>query len=244
MAARHCNLVAQISAAAEQSLLLPQYAERLTGLLYFSSGSGTLAGTSGPPLPMKAGTAAVYPAWHPHRLTAHEDASIFLCTFLRDPIDQPAHLAKASPLYLNALMQIMERTCGMVLTENLLEQLTEPASPENGNNIPPFVQAVRRIIDNCYSEDLTLEDLSARVGRSKYHLSRAFREYYGVTIGAYLTSVRLVQAEKLLADTGIPVREIGRQVGFTNSTYFTSLFKQRFGCPPREYRTLQKNAGL
>ncbi len=224
-----CCTIALMTAAAGESIFLPQYTERLTGLLYLHIGTGILTGSSEPPYYMAAGSTKMYPAWQPHRLDAHEDVSVLFCALSLDHANGISEQSMAGELrqalpQLNALAR---------MTENLL------CKPEV-LDIPHYVQYARQIIDECYKEDLTLEEIALRVGRSKYHLSHAFRTYYHDTPGSYLISVRLAQAQKLLADTDLPVREIGQQVGFSNGAYFTTLFKRRFGIPPKDYRTLRR----
>lgn len=234
--------ITQIAFSAKEELFLPQYVEHLAGLLYLCSGQVTLTGGSEPPLSVRVGETAAYPAWLPCQLSAQEDSSILLTTFHCDleAVTLPCRLDIQS-LYPETLARIMEQAGKMVLSGELLGRFTEMSYPEI-RNIPPFVQSAYKIINECYNEELTLDELSARVGRSKYHLSRAFKGYYHVTPGAYLTSVRLAQAKEMLEETDLPVREIGRRVGLSNSAYFTTLFKRRFGCSPQEYRTRRKDS--
>ncbi len=233
--------IAQIALSTKEEMFLPQYVEHLAGLLYLCSGQVTLAGNSASPLAVGVGETAAYPAWLPCRLSAQEDSSILLTTFYCDleAVVLPCRLNIQS-FYPEMLARIMEQASEMVLSGDLLRRFVEMSCPEM-RNIPTYVQSAYKIINECYSEELTLDELSVRVGRSKYHLSRAFRDYYHVTPGAYLTSVRLTRAKEMLEETDLPIREVGQRVGLSNSTYFTTLFKQRFGCSPKEYRALRQN---
>lgn len=233
--------ITQIILSAKEELFLPQYVEHLAGLLYLCSGQVTLTGGSEPPLAVRVGETTAYPAWLPCQLSAQEDSSILLTTFRcdLDAIVLPCRLDIQS-FYPEILARTMEQAGEMVLSGDLLGRFAGMSYPEM-RNIPTYVQSAYKIINECYNEELTLDELSVRVGRSKYHLSRAFRDYYHVTPGAYLTSVRLARAKELLAETDLPVREIGRRVGLSNSAYFTTLFKQRFGYSPKEYRALRQN---
>lgn len=238
-----CLEITQISAFAKQAIFLPQHTKGLTGLLFFRYGNGDLTGPSEPPLHIKAGTAAIYPAHRPYRLEIREDASLLLLAFsgVQSNVSQ-ARLAKYSCPQLNKLAQSMEQIRSAVQADELLAHLSVQPAPEP-ERIPPYVKTARMIIDECYKADLTLEELSSRVGRSKFHLSRVFRDCYHIAPGAYLASVRLTRAAELLASTNLPVLEVGRQAGFPNSAYFTTLFKKHFGCSPGEYRTLRRNHG-
>ncbi len=236
-----CWSITHIELSAKENLFLPQYVEHSAGLLYLCSGQVTLTGSSEPPLAVRVGETAAYPAWLPCQLSAQEDSSILLTTFYcnLEAVVLPCRLDIQS-FYPETLARIMEQAGKMVFSGELLRRFTGMSYPET-RNIPAYVQSAYRIINECYSEELTLDELSVRVGRSKYHLSRAFRDYYHVTPGAYLTSVRLARAKEMLEETDLPIREVGQRVGLSNSTYFTTLFKQRFGCSPKEYRALRQN---
>lgn len=245
MLLKGCRSIAHIYTWKDESVLLPQYTEQLIGLLYVCSGSGTLAGVSQRPLCLDGRSAAVYPAWRPHRLTSGPDSSLFICAFACEHNEvvsaKPADIRQLQAQF-DALAQAMDRGLETAPDKAFLMQPLEIMVKEP-SDIPAYVQSARSMIDSCYSEGLTLEELARRVHRSKYHLCRAFREHYHVTPGAYLTSVRLARAKDLLTQTGLSVKEIGRQVGYSSSSYFTSQFRQRFGCSPNAYRALQRDLG-
>ncbi|MFW2551437.1 helix-turn-helix domain-containing protein [Klebsiella pneumoniae] len=44
------------------------------------------------------------------------------------------------------------------------------------------------------------------------------------------------KAEKLLTTTDISISEIMKELGFTNSTHFYKLFKEKYGTTPKKYR--------
>lgn len=123
-------------------------------------------------------------------------------------------------------------------------RLASEQSAFEESDIPVYLQAARQIIDAQYSQNLTLESLASKVGKSKFHLSRAFQERYHVTPGEYLAQVRLSHAAQMLAETDLPVQKIGQAVGISNSAYFTARFKRQYGFPPREYRMWVHTAGI
>ena len=73
---------------------------------------------------------------------------------------------------------------------------------------------------------------------SKYHLDRVFLATAGCTPVQYITRRRLAHAQTLLASTRQTVRHIAEQCGYTNYSYFTSLFRRTVGITPREYRKI------
>ncbi len=52
---------------------------------------------------------------------------------------------------------------------------------------------------------------------------------------------RLRRACKLLAETGNPIQEIARNVGYDNPLTFSKIFKSYYGISPREYRHQQQS---
>ncbi|MGW8440674.1 helix-turn-helix transcriptional regulator [Paenibacillus sp. S33] len=62
-----------------------------------------------------------------------------------------------------------------------------------------------------------------------------FRKITGKKPLHYLTELRLNHAKRLLLDCKWPLREIARQVGFSDEYYFNRRFRQMTGIPPGKY---------
>jgi len=98
-------------------------------------------------------------------------------------------------------------------------------------------------IDQHYMEDLHLEDMASRIGFSKFHFSRLFKQYTNDTFNDYLNRRRIRAAEELLAvpppaQKILSITEIAMQCGFTSISTFNRLFKQLKNCTPGEFRDL------
>lgn len=91
-------------------------------------------------------------------------------------------------------------------------------------------------IERHYAEQLTVEQLAAIASYSARHFLRLFGETYGVTPRQYIIERRMNRAADLLHNSDISVTEIAHICGFSDSSYFGSAFKARFGLPPTEYR--------
>ena len=70
-----------------------------------------------------------------------------------------------------------------------------------------------------------------------------FRAAYGTTIGKYLTDVRIGRAERLLAETDRPIREISAECGFADQGYFTKVFSAARGQSPTDFRRRVRGEG-
>jgi AraC-like DNA-binding protein len=47
---------------------------------------------------------------------------------------------------------------------------------------------------------------------------------------------RIERAKHLLVETALPIIDIGRQVGFTDQSYFTAVFQKHMATTPKAYR--------
>ena len=86
-----------------------------------------------------------------------------------------------------------------------------------------------------YTRDISLKECADAVGFNMNYFSRFFRSHTGIHFHQYLTTLRLRKAQQLLL-TGLTVTEVVNRSGFQNAKTFNRVFKNTFGCSPREFR--------
>lgn len=96
--------------------------------------------------------------------------------------------------------------------------------------------AVRRYIDEHYTEPITLDQLSAIGHISKYYLSHIFAREYHVSPINYLINKRIEQSKALLESSDYSLSEISTMMGFSSASFFSQSFHRMAGMSPREYR--------
>jgi AraC family transcriptional regulator, transcriptional activator of the genes for pyochelin and ferripyochelin receptors len=94
----------------------------------------------------------------------------------------------------------------------------------------------RAIIDEQWSEKLTIGVIARRAGLNRTKLSRGFRELYRCSVGEALADRRLAEARRQLLATDLPVSVIGYRTGYSNNASFSRAFGRRFGLSPSELR--------
>ena len=104
------------------------------------------------------------------------------------------------------------------------------------NLIPRIREIINYINDNYGNNRLSLQSISESIYLSQTYLCAFFKKATGKTLNQYITEVRIEKAKEMLRDTGIKVYEIAYRVGFTDTNYFSTLFKKHVGITPSEYK--------
>jgi AraC family transcriptional regulator len=81
----------------------------------------------------------------------------------------------------------------------------------------------------------SLDELAELCSLSVRHLTRAFRTSRGRSIGDYIAEHRMDQAKMLLL-SGMPLKSVSRQIGFSAPSNFATAFRRLIGETPREFR--------
>lgn len=142
------------------------------------------------------------------------------------------------PVNLNALINSLNaREVDEIVEEFWLwifqtfkEQLAYPSLREE-------IQAALDYIRNNYQKEITLAEISKKVGLSKYYFSHLFSNEIGENFSSYLSQYRLNRASHLLLEKRKKnISEIAYQVGFNDPNYFARAFKEKFNIAPSKYR--------
>ena len=97
---------------------------------------------------------------------------------------------------------------------------------------------ITEYINEHYTEQISLEDLAAFAGFSKYHFSRIFKEYYQMSLPEYITSLRVSRATELLENPELSIMDVALQSGFSSLPSFNRTFKQINNCTPSQFRKM------
>jgi AraC-like DNA-binding protein len=94
---------------------------------------------------------------------------------------------------------------------------------------------ILQYVEDHYS-DGTLGELAEALDYDPEWLSTNIKRLTGSTFTELQQDKRIFQAKILLSTTALPVKEIAAQVGYSNTSYFFRLFREREGCSPKDYR--------
>ena len=104
-----------------------------------------------------------------------------------------------------------------------------------GTTSAPVLDAVGAMEDHV-ADPLSLDQLAQIAEVSPRQLTRLFKERLNQTPMAYYRDLRLDTAQRLLAQTPLPLTEIALATGFANSSHFSTAYADRFGNPPSSMR--------
>ncbi len=92
-------------------------------------------------------------------------------------------------------------------------------------------KSIRYIQDN-YNKNISVTDIAADSGVSKYYFCHLFKEYTGITTVKYINVLRCEKAKQLLQSGKYRVEEAAYLCGFENLSYFSKTYKKYMGCLP------------
>lgn len=87
-----------------------------------------------------------------------------------------------------------------------------------------------------YKEDINISTVSNYLEISEGYLSRIFKKETGYTFTSYLSYYRIKLSCALLKNCRMKIYQVADEVGYEDTTYFSTLFKKLVGIPPSEYQ--------
>lgn len=97
-------------------------------------------------------------------------------------------------------------------------------------------------LESHLDQPLSLDNVAAKAGYSKWHLQRMFKDVTGNAIGSYIRARRLTKAAVALCLTSRPILDIALQYRFDSQQTFTRAFKSSL--PKRQRLTVVPITGI
>lgn len=110
----------------------------------------------------------------------------------------------------------------------------EADSLENIKEKHQMLERTFKLIDESYSEDITLKKAASASNLSITHFCRLFKKATGMTFNDYLSFHRVNRAEKML-ESSRSITETAMDCGFGSISSFIRNFKKYKNCTPSEY---------
>lgn len=111
-----------------------------------------------------------------------------------------------------------------------------PLCQATGGLAPSKLRRVITYIQDHLEQVLSLTTLADVAQMSPAHFARLFKQATGRTPHQYVITGRMAYAKQLLAETDMPLSEIGPHVGCADQSHFTALFRKHVAMTPQIYR--------
>lgn len=133
--------------------------------------------------------------------------------------------------------------------EMLVIQIGQYEDDENGENLPKIlrksdiekVDYVAKRIQGDLSTNLTVESLAKEAGTNVNKLQEGFKYVYNLTVNKYMQHVKLEAAKEMLKLSEKNISEIVTSIGLNNRSYFSKIFKEKYGVSPKYFLRTKKN---
>lgn len=104
-----------------------------------------------------------------------------------------------------------------------------------------FISKIKEYISNNINNQISLNSVAEHFKVNACHLSTLFKKGTGINFSNFIVNKKLEKAAELLVgQNNREINEIADSIGYSNTTYFTGLFKEKYGMTPMQYK--KKNA--
>ena len=170
------------------------------------------------------------------RFSEYTDRQCFViqnCNELCESIDRMYNeFIRKSLGYEEYIKSSIYATIAYLSRHKIIENNNKMLSNPNVVRIMPALE----YIDENYSREITLEEISGVLNINPSYFCRLFKTATGSSFCEYLNFVRISKSEKLFKLSEMSIMEISFDVGFSSVTYFNRIFRKIKGCTPSVYR--------
>ena len=107
--------------------------------------------------------------------------------------------------------------------------------PSTSQRKSALLEQIAVYVDAHLTEKLTLKAISAYCGVSVSTVTQLFQKKASTTFHDFVTQRRMEMAQKLIR-AGVPLEQVGKEVGYRDHSTFYRAFRRQFDLSPREYR--------
>lgn len=109
--------------------------------------------------------------------------------------------------------------------------------PYAGKRKNSYVTDARTFIEeNYHNPDFSVKKIVEHLKIDRSHFYKLFKNETGLSPVDYITQLRISQAEILLVNDRMAIKDISYAVGFSDPLYFSRVFKRLNGKTPSEFR--------
>ena len=257
----HCETIADRSVLHDWELAPHRHA-RLHQVLLIRSGGG-VAHLDGQALPLVPNALVNVPPEHVHAFRFTQGTQGWVTTLADELLDDmlvrvgdvrqdlgQACVLQATPAIQQTMALIWEEFCGQSKARALVlrglsatlmgwvaRHMPEQAPKGLPSSESPVLLRFKQLIEQHFLEHWQVADYAKALAISPTHLSRLTRAATGGSAMRLIEARLMREARRNLAYTNLSIATIAYTLGYTDPAYFSRVFTQDAGIPPRQFRT-------
>ena len=111
------------------------------------------------------------------------------------------------------------------------EELEQTLAPETN------IEKAKNFISENLSNPITVKDVADHVYMSPEYFTKLFKRETGQNIKEYITQTKIAAAKDMLEHSSIPVGMVALELGYSNFSHFSQVFRKYEDISPSEYRS-------
>ncbi len=152
------------------------------------------------------------------------------------------HTFSLSSKQFQYMFTITERTTSITELKievwNWIDQLLERRKLAESQDKQSQIAIAKEWILHNLDKQITIDRIAHHVFMNPTYFCQQFKSETGETVHDYVTKERMKQARKLVMEDTLKIGEIARRVGYSDTKYFSKLFKQYYGETPSKYKVI------
>ena len=163
-------------------------------------------------------------------------ATLITRAAIRGGLDRETAFA-LSDLYIQKAEMMQDVLSLTRLNAQMVLDFTKRVEAEKcGVHNTKLVRKAREYVMAHIGEAITTDALAKTCGLNRTYLCRVFSEETGMTVGQYVTAIKMEEAKRLMDITPKSILEIADYLGYSSQSHFQRVFKKTLGMTPGEYR--------
>lgn len=105
----------------------------------------------------------------------------------------------------------------------------------------PLIKEICKYTMQNIENNISIANISEKLFLTKKHIGDIFKQETDMTLGEYITMIKIERAKQLVIDGNFKNYEIAQRLGYNDAEYFSKVFKKHTGFSPVEYRSMKKS---
>ena len=107
---------------------------------------------------------------------------------------------------------------------------------QNDTEAMKIVNMAKNAMNDALEENVSMPDIAGQLSISYSKFRRIFKQYTGQSPAQYFINMKIHRAKEMLRGTSASVKEISLTLHFESAEYFATMFRNRTGMTPTEFR--------